>query len=165
MGTVETGHAGAIRFIHGILDVGEALSPPVIREVAGTAPHADLVFFDAPPGTSCPVVETIRHCDRMILVTEPTPFGLHDLKLAVATMRVLRTPFAVVVNRADVGNDDVQVYCAEEGIDILAEIPDDRRIAETYSGGRLVCEALPEYQTVFAGLLAKVIDDERIGGH
>ena len=153
IGVLEVGHAGPIHFVHGLLNVGEAMSPPVIRAVKAAAPQAELVLVDAPPGTSCPVIESVRDSDYVVLVTEPTPFGLNDLKLAVEMVRVLEHRFGVVINRSDVGNDEVLRYCHQEGIRILAEIRDDRRIAEAYSRGEMICEALPSYRSLFAQLL------------
>ena len=156
MGFLESGRAGAIQFVQGTLNIGEAMSPPVIKAVKAAAPEADLIITDAPPGTSCPVIESIRGCDFVLLVTEPTPFGLNDLKLAVEMVRVLRLPFGVLINRADVGDRAVHAYCSKEHIAILAEIPDDRKIAEAYSRGEMVCEVLPDYQSLFAQLLKDV---------
>ncbi len=155
-GRLEIGHAGKVLFAQGILNVGEAMSPPVIRRVKNVSPDVDVRIVDAPPGTSCPVIESVRGADLVLLVTEPTPFGLNDLKLAVEMVRILMLPFGVVINRADVGDDRTRNYCLSEHIDILAEIPDDRRIAEAYSRGELVCEALPEYRHTFSELLARI---------
>ncbi|MFC1597029.1 ATP-binding protein [Planctomycetota bacterium] len=157
IGTLETGRAGAIRFVQGVLNVGEAMSPPVIRAVKATVSEADLVIVDAPPGTSCPVIEAVRGADFVILVTEPTPFGFHDLKLAVEMVRALRLPFGVVLNRASLGERDARSYCASQRIPILQEIPDDRKLAEAYSRGVMACEALPEYESMFSGLLKSVL--------
>ena len=159
IGLLETGGAGAIQFVQGVLKVGEAISPPVIRAVKAAAPDADLVIADAPPGTSCSVIESVRDSDFVLLVTEPTPFGLHDLKLAVEMVRALKLPFGVVLNRAGLGDQEVYLYCRGEHIKILAEIPDDRRIAESYSRGELICEALPDYAASFARLLQEVTHD------
>jgi MinD superfamily P-loop ATPase len=115
-----------------------------------------LVLVDAPPGTSCPVIESIRDCDFVILVTEPTPFGLNDLTLAVEMVRALELPFGVVVNRVGIGDFAVRRYCDRESIEILAEIRDDRQIAEAYSRGELICEAVPDTAAVFASLLDTV---------
>ena len=156
VGVVEVGRAKGFAFAQGRLRIGEAMSPPLIKAVKKAANKADLVIIDAPPGTSCPVIESIRDSDFVMLVTEPTPFGLNDLKLAVEMVRALELPFGVVINRADVGDDKVQLYCSDNGIRILEEIPDDRRIAEAYSRGRMICQALPEYESLFAGLLSKV---------
>jgi len=155
-GKLNTGQAGPVRFVEGLLNIGEAMSPPLIREVKRAAPAVDLLIFDAPPGTSCPVIESIRDSDFVLLVTEPTPFGLNDLKLAVEMVRVLKLPFAVVINRADIGDDETKQYCKHQRIDILAEIPDDRQVAEAYSRGEMACEAIPEYESVFAQLLSNI---------
>lgn len=157
VGELEIGRSGPIYFAKGKLNVGEAMSVPVIRAVKNYATEADIIFIDAPPGTSCPVIESVRNCDYVILVTEPTPFGLNDLELAVEMVRALKIPFGVVINRAGVGDDNVQHYCRQNKIDILAEIPDSRDIAEVYSRGGLICEALPEHKAVFSKMLEKII--------
>ncbi len=159
LGVLEIGQAASVEFVQGTLNVGEAKSPPVIKAVTAGAPQVDLVIMDAPPGTSCPVIESIRKCDLVLLVTEPTPFGLNDLKLAVEMVRVLGLPFGVLINRADVGNRAVRVYCSKERIRLLAEIPDDRRIAEAYSRGEMVCEVLADYQPLFVQLLKGVTEE------
>ena len=155
VGTVEAGRSGGIGFVQGCLNIGEALSPLVIRAVKQAQPEADLVIADAPPGTSCPVIEAVRGSDYVVLVTEPTPFGLNDLKLAVEMIRALDLPCGVVINRADLGNSQTREYCEAQRIEILADIPDDRRIAETYSRGEMVCDALPDYQPVYAKILQR----------
>jgi MinD superfamily P-loop ATPase len=157
MGTVETGDAGGIGFVHGMLSIGQAMSPPVIRAVKAAAPESEVVILDAPPGTSCPVVATVRGADYVLLVTEATPFGLNDLKLAVDMLRALDIPFGVVINRAGLGDRATHRYCREQGIELLAEIPDDRRVAEAYSRGEMVADALPEFRPLFDGLLCKVL--------
>ena len=156
IGRLEIGRAGGVIFIQGTLNIGEAMSPPVIRTVKGSAPEVDLLVIDSPPGTSCPVIESIRDAHYVVLVTEPTPFGLNDLKLAVETVRVLGLPFGVVVNRADAGDSHTVDYCRNQDIDILAEIPDDRRVAEAYSRGELACRSLPEYRALFLSLLEEL---------
>jgi len=153
VGVVEEGLADGVAFAGGRLRVGEAMSPPLIRAVKKRARREGLVVVDAPPGTSCPVVEAVRGADFVILVAEPTPFGLNDLAIAVDTMRQLRLPFAVVVNRAGSGHDAVYQYCEDEGIDILAELPDDRRVAEAYSRGELAGNSLPEFGERFHAIL------------
>jgi len=157
VGVVEEGQAGRIRFVHGKLRVGEAMSPPLIRRVKERVPVEGLAIIDSPPGTSCPVIESIKGADFVLLVTEPTPFGLHDLRLAVETVRVLGPPFAVVLNRADIGDRRVHDYCRDEGIDILLEIPEDRRIAEAYSRGVLASQAIPECGPIFLRLVETVL--------
>ncbi len=155
-GQVDVGHAGEVRWVQGLLDIGEVMSPPVIAEVKRSAPEVDVLVVDAPPGTSCPVIESVRGADYVLLVTEPTPFGLNDLKLAVEMVRALRLPFGVVVNRAGIGDDLTRRYCDEQSIVILAEIPDDRRVAEAYSRGEIICDALPEYRAMYRDLLGGV---------
>jgi MinD superfamily P-loop ATPase len=148
-----TGTNRGILFVHGALNVSEAMPLPVIRAVKGRMPDAPFVLLDAPPGTSCAMVESVRDADFVLLVTEPTPFGLNDLSIAVETVRGLGLPVGVVVNRLGVGDDRVRAYCREEGIEILAEIPDDRRVAEIYSRGGIVVEALPEFGQRYGELL------------
>jgi MinD superfamily P-loop ATPase len=166
MGNLESGRAGPIAFGQGTLDVGQAMAVPIIRQLkAKHAPNrADAVtILDAPPGTSCPVVETMRGADFVLLVTEPTPFGLHDLRLAVQVARgELGLPVGVVVNRDGVprtrglGDSGVDEYCAAEGIPILMRIPLDRRIAEGISGGEALVEVLPEYRPRFVALYERI---------
>jgi len=156
IGTVETFRSGKITLIQGKLDIGAAMAPPLIRTVKRKIDRKNLVVLDAPPGTSCPVITTIREADFVALVTEPTPFGLNDLKLAVETVRELKIPFGVIINRAGSGDDLVNSYCTAERIPILLEIPDDRRIAEAYSRGEIIIEALPAYRTLFEKLFVTI---------
>ncbi|HOU21272.1 MAG TPA: ATP-binding protein [Kiritimatiellia bacterium] len=155
IGVVETGRTGTIGFAQGRLNVGEPMAPPLIRAVKARRNPDAIALFDSPPGTSCPVVATVRDADLVVLVTEPTPFGLHDLSLAVATLRPLGRPLGVVVNRAD---DDrrVQDYCQAENLPVLAELPDDRRVAETYARGELVFDRLPEWRDRFDALWSRI---------
>jgi len=155
-GKVQVGRAGPVAFAHGLLDVGQAMSPPLIKAVKAAAPPGEVTIIDSPPGPSCPVIESVRGCDFLLLVTEPTPFGLNDLKLAVAMARVLALPFAVVINRCDLGDEKALTYCRSQEIDVLAEIPDDRKIAQAYSRGEMICEVLPHYAEVFQTLLARI---------
>lgn len=155
-GQLEQGMAGDIHCIQGLLNIGEAMSPPVITAVKNAAPNVAVTIVDSPPGTSCPVIESVRDADFVVLVTEPTPFGLHDLKLAVEMVRALKLPFAVVINRADVGDDLCRQYCRGEGVDIIAEIPDDRRIAQAYSRGDMACDVIKEYGEIFSNLLTQI---------
>jgi len=163
MGIVETVRSGNVTLIQGRLDVGVAMAPPLIRAVKARLGNSVPAILDAPPGTSCPVITTLRGTDFVVLVTEPTPFGLHDLKLAVAMVRELGIPFGVVVNRVGIGDERVHAFCREENIPILLEIPDDRRIAEAYSKGRLIVEALPEYRGLFESLIGKTMSLKNAG--
>jgi len=156
IGVVEAGVGKGVEIVQGRLNIGHPMSPPIIRAVKRHASPENLNIIDCPPGTSCPVVAAMRGSDNVLLVTEPTPFGLHDLKLAVETVRQLGIPFGVIINRADSGDDRVAEYCHREGIPVLLEIPEDRRIAEAYSRGETILEAIPEMRQVFIDLLARV---------
>jgi MinD superfamily P-loop ATPase len=157
-GIVEIGTAGEVAFLQGRLDVGEAMAPPVIRAVLEAAPAERTVVIDAPPGTSCPVIASVKAADVVVLVTEPTPFGLNDLKLAVEMVRELGVPFGLVVNRAGAGDRAVFDYCAEEDIPVLLEVPSDRRIAQAYSRGELCTRVMPELKPRFLELYEKLRD-------
>lgn len=157
IGIVKTSQAGHITLISGLLDVGVPLAPPLIRAVKSGIKKDSLIIMDSPPGTSCPVVATLHGADFAVLVTEPTPFGLHDLKLAVAVTREMKLPFGVIINRATTGDSRIHDYCRAEQIQILAEIPDDRRIAEALSKGKLLVEELPEYRPLFQQLAEKIM--------
>jgi MinD superfamily P-loop ATPase len=162
IGVVETVQAGDVTLVQGRIDVGVAMSPPVIRAVKAHLRGGAYAILDAPPGTSCPVIATLRGADFVLLVTEPTPFGLHDLKLAVDMVEQLAMPFAVVVNRMGIGDNRVHSFCLQHGIPILAEIPEDRRIAEACSRGLLIVDALPEYRGLFQNLIEKIKKIEMI---
>ncbi len=167
MGTLEKGiaraWAGEVEFFQGILNVGEAMAVPVIHQLKGWAipPDADgrPVILDAPPGASCPVVETMRGADAVLLVTEPTPFGLHDLRVAVqVACDELGLPVAVVVNRDGVGDDGVDAYCAAENLPILLRIPLERVIAEGIARGESLIAIRPEYQTRLVELWESIME-------
>ncbi len=149
IGSVDSYQLDGITLRQGKLTVGVPLAPPLIRAVKHNIPNDKSVIIDAPPGTSCPVVAALRGSDFVVLVTEPTPFGLHDLKLAVEMVSELQLRCGVVVNRMGIGDDRIHSYCHDQGIELLAEIPDDRRIAEAYSRGAIVVDALPEYKSLF----------------
>jgi len=157
VGTYEAAESRSFFFAHGLLDIGESRSSPLIIRVKEEAHDRELVLIDAPPGTSCPMVESVRDTDYAVLVTEPTPFGLHDLKLAVETVRKLGIPFGVVINRAGLGEESVKVFCLGEKIPVLGEIPFDRRVAVLYSRGDVVSEFLPEYREIFSSILERVL--------
>ena len=136
----------------------EARAPPVIRQVREHASNDNggTVIVDVPPGTSCPVVEAVRGSDFCLLVTEPTPFGLNDLALAVETVRELGIPCGVVLNRAGVGDGKVEEYCEEENVPILLTIPLDTEIARLYSRGIVLVEGLPQWKASFLELFDRV---------
>ncbi len=156
IGIAEFGRANGIYYGAGKLDIGTIQSPALIKHVKHKSIDDATVIIDVPPGTSCPVIEAVKGSDFVLLVTEPTPFGLNDLKLAVGMVRELKLSFAVAVNRSDSGDQQVYQYCSEENVDVLLEIPDDRRIAEAYSTGKMIIEVLPEYKKDFTGLYENV---------
>ncbi|TET77126.1 MAG: 4Fe-4S dicluster domain-containing protein [Dehalococcoidia bacterium] len=158
VGVVEIGHSDSIQFAHGKLNVGEVMAPPVIRKVKEHANHEGTVIIDVSPGTSCPVVESIRGSDLCLLVTEPTPFGLNDLILAVEVLRKLDIPCGVVLNRAGVGDSGVEEYCLKENIPILLTIPLDTQIASDYSRGIPLVEGIPQWRGHFLELFDRVRD-------
>lgn len=135
VGKVEHGVANGVDFYHGLLNVGEIQAIPVIKALKKKIDNKKDVILDAPPGTSCPVIETINVSDYCILVTEPTPFGLHDLKLAVEVVRHLNIPFGVIINRDGIGNKEVEFYCQNEKIPVIMKIPESKKIARLYSKG------------------------------
>jgi len=156
LGVIERGSRNGLDFVHGRLRVGEAMSPPLIRMVRSFTNPDRLTIIDAPPGTSCPVIAAMKGADVVLLVTEPTPFGLHDLKLAVEAVKILGIPAGLVINRADIGDDKVKAYAQQEDLPILMEIPFDRSIAEAYSRGELLVEVMPEYKERFRGLYRRI---------
>ena len=158
LGIIEQGHRNGLEFVHGRLRVGEAMSPPLIRKVREYARPGILTIIDAPPGTSCPVIASMKGADFVLLVTEPTPFGLYDLKLAVGAVKILGIPCGLVINRSDMGDNKVKVYAEKENLPVLMEIPFDRRIAEAYSTGTLIIDAIPEWRKKFQKLHLAIIE-------
>ena len=167
IGVLEKGNSGSILFIDGKLNLGEALAVPLVRAVkrAGleirvnngqVGSNNQVTIIDVPPGTSCPVVESVKGSDFCLLATEPTPFGLNDLILAVEMLRKMRIPFGVLINRADVGDKKVDQYCKDEKIPILMRIPMDRDIAMAYSKGIPIIEVKPEYKKDFIKLYSRI---------
>lgn len=156
LGIIEHGRKNGLEFVHGTLRIGEAMSPPLIRKVRDFTRAGMLTIIDAPPGTSCPVIASMKGSDFILLVTEPTPFGLHDLKLAVGAVNMLGIPCGLVINRADIGNDKVSNYAQDQGIPVLMEIPFDRRIAELYSRGEMLVEAMPDWKEKFKELFHRI---------
>jgi len=151
-----------LNFVESKLDVGQEQAVPLISQ---TKKYADEQFqkkaikiFDSPPGTSCPVIEATKDADFVILVTEPTPFGLYDLELAVETMRELGNDIGVVINRYGIGNDDVLKYCKSQNIPVLAKFPNDRKIAELYSRGKLIYKRIPEFANILKKMMEKIFN-------
>jgi len=156
--TLTAGEVDGVEYFQGLLKIGEAMSPPVIRALKAVAPQAELVIVDAPPGTSCPVVEAVRGCDKVLLVTEPTPFGLHDLELALDTIGCLGIPCEVVINRAGLNGEATRELCRSRTVEIAAELPDRRSIAEAYSRGEMAVDVDPDFRDRFVALLHRIED-------
>jgi MinD superfamily P-loop ATPase len=163
IGIIETGQADGLAFGHGNLSIGQPMAPPIIRKVKKLIDKECEVILDTAPGTSCPVVEAIKGSDFCLLVTEPTPFGLNDLMLAVETVRQLDIPFGVVLNRAGAGDKKTEEYCEKEDIPVLLTIPLDKKIAGLYSRGIPLVEGMPEYKSKFVQLYENIKEavDER----
>jgi len=153
-GTTATG----MDWAQGVMNVGEPMAVPIIRQLKDWIPQNSSAFEirDASPGASCPVVETMRGADFALLVTEPTPFGLHDLKQVVGIARELGISAGVVINRDGIGDDGVETYCEEVGLPILLRVPMERRFAEAIAGGKTLVDAAPEYGPVFRALLEDI---------
>ena len=163
IGVVESGNSNGIAFVHGKLTVGEAMPTPVIRKVKDYVNQDGIAIIDVSPGTSCPVVQSVKDSDFCLLVTEPTPFGLSDLVLAVETVRELNVPCGVVINRAGIGDTMVEKYCLKEGLPVLLIIPQDTEIARLYSRGVTLVEGVPQWKESFLELFNKIRElvDER----
>jgi len=158
IGDLEQGIGHGIDFIHGILRIGEAMSPPLIKAVkkASAFKETGIQIIDCPPGTSCPAIAAVYGADYVFMVTEPTPFGLYDLNLAVDVIRKLGLPFGIIINRSGENDKLIEDYAADENIEILTKVPDMREIAECYSRGELILKTLPKYTEFFNPLLEVV---------
>ncbi|MFH1722468.1 MAG: ATP-binding protein [Candidatus Altiarchaeota archaeon] len=159
IGVVESGRKDGIDFSHGKLNIGEARATPIIAAVRAKVDKGFDCIIDAPPGTSCAVIESVKKTDYCVLVTEPTPFGLHDLKLAVGLMETLRIPHGVIINRDGIGDQKVEEYCEDKDIPVLMKIPDEHLIAELYSRGIPFTEELHEYRFMFRDMFKKIKED------
>ena len=168
IGILEEGKAGSINFIHGRLDIGEPMAPPIIRKIKkrinedsikgknNDITNHHITIIDASPGTSCPVIEAVKDSDYTILVTEPTPFGLHDLVLAVEVLQKLKIPHGVVLNKCDIGDHQVEEYCKKNNIPLLLFIPMDKEIAVAYSQGISIVQINSSYKQKFIQLFQKI---------
>ena len=151
-----------MEFHHGLLNIGEPMATPIVKAVKDKANNNKITIIDSPPGTSCPVIESVKDTDYCILVTEPTPFGLHDLKLAVEVVRTLNVPLGVLINQYDIGDKGVEEYCKEENIPIIMKIPHDRNIARLYSKGILFIKEMPEWRDKFVELYESIGYEVRV---
>ncbi|MGC8624855.1 MAG: P-loop NTPase [Phycisphaerae bacterium] len=156
-GVVERGHAGELGFVQGRLDVGQAMATPIVRQVKAAAPPAEIILKDAPPGTSCPTVETARGSDAVLLVGEATPFGFHDFTLAVEMVRMLGMRAAAVLNRVDGPTREMVGWCQVHDIPILAQVSADRRVAEAYARGEMPIHGVPEFRVAMERLFTELL--------
>lgn len=156
IGYIQVGEFNNLSFIQGVLHVGEPMATPVIRREKELIDKKRTVIIDCSPGTSCPVIEGVRGSDFCLLVTEDTPFGLHDLKLAVEMVRVLNVPCGVFINREDLGDGRTKEYCQHQKIPILGSLPYDRRMAEVYAQGKILVQELPQYRNLFLNLFFQI---------
>jgi MinD superfamily P-loop ATPase len=156
LGVIERGQRNDLDVIQGRMRIGEAMAPPLVKKVKSEITENQITIIDAPPGTSCPVMTAIKNTDFVVLVTEPTPFGLHDLKLAVEAVKMLAIPHGIIINRSDIGDNKVNEFADQEKIPILMDIPFSREIAETYSKGHLLVEDCPEWKAPFQQLFKDI---------
>ncbi|MFW6335075.1 MAG: ATP-binding protein [Desulfosalsimonas sp.] len=152
VGKIQHGRCGSLEFVHGLLRIGEAMAPPLIRQVRSRIKPDKTAVIDAPPGTSCPVIAAIKDTDFVVLVAEPTPFGLNDLELAAETVKILGIPCGLIINRSDIGDNRVAQYAARQNIPVLMEIPYKREIAEAYCRGESLAGAFPQWKQQFEQL-------------
>lgn len=153
VGVIEAGEGGGIQFAHGVMHVGQAKCTPLIRAVKQMDVRSEVTIVDAPPGASCPVVETFRGVDLVLLVAEPTSFGLHDLGIVLEVVRRMGLPSAVVINRMDLGDGQLRRFCGQQDIPVLADLPEDPAVAQAYARGQVVPDCLPQYRPVFDEIL------------
>jgi len=162
IGEINHYKSGKLDFVEGVLDVGIEKSVPLIKHVKEYIDDRfednSIVIFDSPPGTSCPMIEAVKDVDLTILVTEPTPFGLHDLKLAVETAKNMGLKYAVVINRYDTGDDDTEIWCKNNNIPILGRIAGKREIAELYSAGKLLYDNYPDIELEMRNIFIKAFE-------
>ena len=163
IGKIKKGTSRNLEFFSGQLNVGEAMAPPVTRELKKKLPGDYIVIIDAPPGTSCPVIEAIKHSDFVVLVTEPTPFGLNDLALAYEMLVKLNLQFGVVINRSDIGDDRVGKFCRDKNIEILVELPFSKAVAKAYSDGKLVIDIDDEFNVKMQNLYDRIMKKANYG--
>jgi len=153
LGVIEQGKSGKLNFIHGKSRIGEPMSPPLIRETKKAGSRFAIQILDCPPGTSCPMVNSVEDADFVLMVTEPTPFGLYDLKLAIDVVKKLGRQFGIIINRSSNNDYIIEEYAQAENIKVIAKIADDRRIAEYYSRGEVFTNYLPEYKNNFKQII------------
>jgi len=164
IGVIKTGKSsdGSVDLVYGVLNIGEVMATPLIDQVKAELNPEKTVIIDVSPGTACPVIAAVQGSDYCVLVTEPTPFGLYDLRLAIEVLRVLKIPFGVVINKAGIGDRKVYEHCEKEGIPILLEIPYDTQIARCYSEGVPFVKEMPEWKERFAEIIDSIYETTRL---
>lgn len=158
IGKIHQSSIGQTHLVYGELSIGEPIATTLIKAVKEQVKADAINILDAPPGTACPVIETMRESDYLVLVTEPTPFGLHDLSMAIDVVRELKIPFGVVINRAGIGDEGVTEFCKKNDVPLLLEIPFNRQIAELYSRGIPFVEEMPEWRQQFKDLFNHIVE-------
>jgi MinD superfamily P-loop ATPase len=161
IGKIEKGTFRGLEILSGKLNIGEAMAPPVTKALKKLLPAAGTIIIDSPPGTSCPVIEAVNGSDYVVLVTEPTPFGLNDLELAYEMLLKLGLPFGVVINRSDMGDKRVEKFCRDKGIEILTQLPFSKDIAIAYSNGKLIIDLNSGFNNEMQELYQKIL--KRVG--
>lgn len=156
IGEIKTGLSGTLECVEGRMNIGESMSSAVIHAVKKHIRNDRLTILDCPPGVTCPMIMATKHADFTLLVTEPTPFGLHDLKLAVETVRQLGVPFAVAINRFEASNTAVEAFCRDQNIEIMLRIPDSRAVAQGYAMGKPLTSTLPQIKESLANVLNRI---------
>lgn len=156
IGEIRSGHRGSIGYFEGDLTVGEPMATPIIRKMKKKITKEKISILDSPPGTACPVIESLYGSDFALLVTEPTPFGLHDLKLSVEVARKMNIPVGVVINRDGIGDERVEEYCERKEVPVLMKIPNDRKIAELYSNGIPFVNRFDDWKLRFSQLFERI---------
>ncbi|MDD3042119.1 MAG: ATP-binding protein [Methanosarcinaceae archaeon] len=164
IGIIEKAVVSELEFYRGLLDIGEVMAPSIIKALQAHIEEGKTAIIDSPPGTACPVIATVENMDYCILVTESTPFGFHDLKLAIDVVRQMKIPFGVVINRHGLGDARVEKYCLAEGIPLLLMIPNDRRIAKLYSEGIPFVKEMPEWKERFREMFETIKNQVDQGG-
>ncbi len=159
IGVVEEGESKKINFVHGILNVKEARTPPIIEDILNRSQDEAIVVIDSPPGTACPAVASLQNAQLAVLVTEPTPFGLNDLKLAVKMLEIMEINYGVVINRSSEFDYIIEEWCGQKGVSIWGKIPVDMKIARIYSEGKIVVDELSEYREKFLEIAGKVLQE------
>jgi len=156
IGVIEGGERDGIRFLQGALSIGEARAPPIIGRLKNHIRDGEVTLLDSPPGSSCPFVKTVSDCDYVVLVTEPTPFGLHDLKMVMEVLDDINVPYSVIINKYGIGNNGVEDYLENKGIEVIARIPNSLELAKKGSKGIPIIEEDPEMMKLFLELIEKI---------